>query len=190
MYEGSFESAEEDDRPVYLTSIRKDGRLRDDWKHVAGVIAHIEGGIALSRFPQQHADADLPSDDELQPGFVMVGRRRGLEAIAETAGGIIDHGQAFRAWADLVGDDPEALGLFEEAFLGRWDSVTKFAEQLIAESDGSLATDSASELAKELQRSGDVLAVPSRDGGVWMFGAPEKEPGHDEAGADEGGDHA
>jgi hypothetical protein len=201
MHEGSFESAEEDDRPIYVANDRKDGGLRDDWTEVAEVIAHIEGGIALSQLQRQGRGIEMPSDDELQPGFIMVGRREGLSTIAETTAGIIEHGQAFAAWADLVGDDPEALRRFDEAFLGSWDGAAEFAEQVMAEV-GMLSADApeedqrfqmlllASELAEELQRRGIIYAIPNHRGGVWVFRPPQDDPPQSEADPKEGGEHA
>jgi hypothetical protein len=201
MHEESFDSAQDDDRPIYVANDRRDGGLRDDWKFVAEVIAHIEGGIALSRLRRQYAGIDRSGEDELEPGFVMVGRRRALGAIAETTAGIIEHGQAFAVWADLVGDDPEALRRFDEAFLGSWDSAADFADQLIAEL-GPLSADAsaedqqfrtlvlASELADELQRRGVICAIPNQRGGVWVFRPSCDRWKQPDADAQEGGDHA
>ena len=114
----------------------------------------------------------------------MVGKRKSLGAIAEATTGIIEHGQAFVAWADLVGDDPEALRRFDAAFLGSWDSAAEFAEQVMGEL-GPLSADAseedqqfhmlllASELAEELQRRGVICAIPNLRGecgssdGLW-----------------------
>lgn len=180
MHEGRFDGAEEDDRPIYVANDRRDGGLRDDWREVAEIIANIEGGLALRRVHRRRAGLDLPDGDQLQPGFVMVGRRQALSAIAEATTGIIEHGQAFVAWAKLVGDDPEALRHFDDAFLGSWDSAAEFASQLMGEL-GPLAADAseedrqfhmlvlASELAAELERRGVISAVPNSAGGVWVF---------------------
>ena len=58
----------EDDRPIYVANDRKDGGLRDDWKEAAEVIAHIEGGIALSRLQRKRAGLDRPSGDATPAG--------------------------------------------------------------------------------------------------------------------------
>jgi hypothetical protein len=200
MHEGAFESVEEDDRPIYVANDRKDGGLRDDWREVAEVIANIEGGIALRRVFRRRAGLDLPRGDELEPGFVMVGRRESLSAIADATTGIIEHGQAFVAWAGLVGDDPEALRRFDEAFLGSWDSAAEFAKQLTDELGPLYMGESeedqqfrmlllASELAEELQRRGVIWAIPNHRGGVWVFRRPQDEPPRPEAETPEGGDH-
>jgi hypothetical protein len=201
MHEGSFESAEEDDRPIYVANSGKDGGLREDWREAAKVIAHIEGGIALSRLQRKRDGFEQPSDDEFQPGFVMVGRRMSLSAIAETTTGIIEHGQVFVAWSDMVGDDPKALRRFDEAFLGSWDSAAEFAEQVMGQL-GPLSADAskedqqfhmlllASELAEELQRRGVICAIPNRRGGVWVFRRPQDESPQADLEAAEGGGHA
>lgn len=201
MHEGAFEGAEEDDRPIYVANDREDGGLRDDWREVAEVIANIEGGMALRRLRRRRAGLDLPDGDQLQPGFIMVGRRASLAAIAEATTGIIEHGQAFAAWADLVGDDPEALRHFDKAFLGSWDSAAEFAKQLTAELGPLTADESeddqqfrmlllANELAEELQRRGVICAIPNHRGGVWVFRPPQEQPRQPEAESAKGGDHA
>lgn len=184
MHEGPFESGVEDDRPIYVADTRKDGGLRDDWKDAAEYIAHIEGGIALSlRAEAERAGSPRLGHDSLEPGFVMVGKRESLGAIAQATAGIVEHGQAFVAWADMVGDDPEALGLFDHAFLGSWESAAAFASQII-EGLGPLSTDTseedrqmrmlflANELADELQRRGVICAIPNPTAGVWVFRMP------------------
>jgi hypothetical protein len=200
MHERAFDSAEEDDRPIYVANDGQDGGLRGDWREAAEVIAHIEGGIALSRRTRQ-PHGSTHGDDELQPGFVMVGRREGLSAIAETTTGIIEHGQAFVAWADLVGDDPEALRRFDEAFLGSWESAAEFANQLMGEL-GPLSADAseedqqfhmlllANELAEELQQRGVICAIPNNRDGVWVFRPPGEPTPQDRTGVRKGGGHA
>ena len=200
MREGSFDSAEEDDRPIYVANSGQDGGLRRDWREAAQAIAHIEGGIALSHRNRQRYGS-IDGNDELEPGFVMVGRREGLSAIAEATTGIIEHGQAFVAWADLVGDDPEALRRFDEAFLGSWESAAEFANQLMGElgplSDDASEEDQqfrmlllANELAEELQRRGVIWAIPNNRHGVWVFRPPEKRAPKDRTAVTNGGEHA
>ena len=199
MHERLPDKEKGESRPIYVASVRRDGRLRQGWEDAAELIANAEVGLSVRQ--RLSRGETLPTgEDGLNPGFIVVGRREGLEAIAETAGGIIDHGQAFRAWADLVGDDPEALGWFEEAFLGSWADITEFAEQLIAESDHSDAATGdetqcsrrralARELAEELQQSGDLRAVPNRGGGVWLFRLPGGRLPGVVSGALDGGSH-
>lgn len=201
MREGSFEDAEGDERPIYVANSGKGGGLREDWREAAEYIAHIEGGIALWRQDRERQGLELSRDDELHPGFVMVGSRKALSAIAETTTGIIEHGKAFVAWADLVGEDPNALRRFDEAFLGSWDSAAEFAKQLTDEL-GPLSADAseedqqfrmlllASELAGELQRRGVICAIPNHRGGVWVFRPPQDHSSQQEAETKKGGDHA
>ena len=101
----------------------------------------------------------------------------------------------------LVGDDPEALRLFDEAFLGSWESVADFANQLMGEL-GPLSADAseedqqfhmlllANELAEELQQRGVICAIPNNRDGVWVFRPPEKRAPQDRTGVTKGGEHA
>jgi hypothetical protein len=201
MHERAFDSANEDDRPIYVANDRRDGGLRADWKDFAQVVALIEGKIGLAWRHRLHEGYELPDEDDPDPGFVMVGKHDSLSTIAETISGVIEHGQAFVAWADLVGDDPEALRRFDEAFLGSWDSAAEFAKQLTDEL-GPLSADEseedqqfhmlllASELAEELQRRGVICAIPNHRGGVWVFRPRQDQTSQEEAEARKGGDHA
>jgi hypothetical protein len=201
MHERGLDNEDEDERPIWVANDRRDGGLRDDWREVAEVIANIENRSALYWVRRKREGFGGIDDDDIDPGFIMVGRRRSLSAIAEATSGIIEHGQAFRAWADLVGDDPEALHRFSEAFLGSWGSAAEFAQQVLGEL-GPLSADEfdedqqlrilvlASELADELERRGVISAVPNPKGGVWVFRPCAEEPPEREADAAEGGRHA
>lgn len=182
MHEGPFDKHEAEGPPIFVINSEEGGGIRQDWTDTAEYIAHIESGIAFSeRRAEPCIEAMLRRrHDRLEPAFLMVGKRKSLEAIGETTVGTIEHGQAFLAWARLVGDNPEALRLFDEAFLGTWESAAEFAGQVMGEL-GPLSADAsdedrqmqmlflANELAEELQRRGIICALPNPATGVWVF---------------------
>lgn len=189
MHEGPFDKHKAEGTPIYVVNSGEDGGMREDWMQAAEYIAHIEGGIAFSRRREQRSIGSMlrRGHDELEPAFLMVGRRESLEATAQTVTGIIEHGQAFLAWANMVGDDPESLRHFDEAFLGSWESAAEFASQVMGEL-GPLSAEAseedqqfhmlllASELAEELLRRGVICAVPNNRGGIWVFRGPHDAP--------------
>lgn len=95
--------------------------------------------------------------------------------------GIAKHGLAFAAYADVVQLE-EVIAGFDAAYLGHYDSVHVYLEQLI----NDLAYDhimaqalparvrpyvkiDITATANDLLRGGDLLALPAPDGGVWLF---------------------
>jgi antirestriction protein len=57
-----------------------------------------------------------------------------LELISRIAAGIRDHGIGYSYWADAVArHDPDLLDRFEDVYLGRWDSMQAFAEELLTD---------------------------------------------------------
>ena len=203
MHEGPFDKHKAEGTPIYVVNSGEDGGMHEGWKEAAEYIAHIEGGIAISRRREQQSLESLlrRGHDELEPGFLMVGRRESLEATAEMVTGTIEHGQAFVAWANMVGDDPEGLRLFDEAFLGSWESAAQFASQIMGEL-GPLSAEAsdedrqfrmlvlASELAEELVRRGVICAVPNDRGGIWVFRGPRSPEPQQQTKSTRGGEDA
>jgi antirestriction protein len=105
-----------------------------------------------------------------------------LDWISRVARGISEHGPAFGAWADLCGHDQDMLDKFEDAYLGEWDSIEDYAEQIIddfglrRELDehvpellaGYVHIDIAG-FARDMRAGLDISVVDNRRGGVWIF---------------------
>lgn len=133
--------------------------------------------MMLSASPQPLAEEYAIHDYE---GFgpLQLSEYENLATVAELAGGITSHGAAFAHWANYVGpSNPHDLRRFEDAYLGRWQSLERYAEELLE--DLGIDVDSlgpeqlqpyirfdieafASDLATELH------AVEDRDG-VYLF---------------------
>ena len=54
-----------------------------------------------------------------------------LDVVARLGAGIAEHGEAFAAYANLVGTEPGMLEDFEDRYLGTWDSLEEYAENLL-----------------------------------------------------------
>lgn len=182
MHEGPFDKHEAEGPPIWPVDTAKGGGICEDWLDIAERIAHTERNVArwLAHVANRCARALEPKCDDVEPGFLMVGSRDSLRAVAETASGAIEYGQAFLAWAHVVGNDPLALASFDQAFLGSWENAAAFASEVMGEL-GPLSADAseedrqmqmlllANELADELQRRGVICTVPNNDCGVWVF---------------------
>ena len=183
MHERELDEDEEKQPPIFVAGIskRKDGDLRAAWMDAAQYIADTERGIA-SWIRHLSALSEESGRDETRPGFLCVGDRSSLGFIGAMAAGLIEHGQAFAAWARQAGSDPDMFSRFKDAYLGQWESAEQFAEQMLEyfrpadhmeqsaadESRPDLHAD-AEELAQELQRRGDISVIENPEGGVWIF---------------------
>jgi len=79
------------------------------------------------------ADSPAPGAEEWafhdSEGFgdYSVSDHDGIDELAEIGRCIEEHGEAFAAYIEHVGGDPDESG-FEEAYCGEWDSETAYAE--------------------------------------------------------------
>lgn len=105
-----------------------------------------------------------------------------VETVSRLARGLVMHGAAFAAWAELAGREAEALDRFETAFLGRFDSVAAYAEHLCDDLGYTRLLDQTipdsirlyvhidtEALGRDLVLGGDIAAHETPDGGVWLF---------------------
>jgi antirestriction protein len=117
-------------------------------------------------------------------GELRLDENEALSTIARVAGGIREHGDAFAAYASLVGTrEIDGLELFEDRYQGEWDSVQAYAEHLLDELDSERVINEAPEwlqpylkldtegFARDLEYSGDITTIERPDGGVWVFSA-------------------
>jgi hypothetical protein len=182
--------------PALPPTIADDGDLRRDWVETAEYIADVESRIGDHWQWQATEGHGPPEDDSSRPGFVIVGRRAYIDFVATVASGITEHGQAFAAWAQLVKDSTE-LRHFEEAYLGRYESVEHFALAVLAELGPQLLDEPSEngqlrvvsnprELAALLLQRGDIRVVSYLESGVFVFRNTDFSD-DERAGATEGG---
>lgn len=116
-------------------------------------------------------------------GPLRLGEQESISWVTAVARGIAEHGLAFAAYADVM-EDEVALEGFEDAYLGHYDSLTDYAEQLIDEAGYNQILDRAlpdsirgylhidtDMLGHDMQLGGDVHVAAAEDGGVWLFRA-------------------
>jgi antirestriction protein len=114
-------------------------------------------------------------------GSVRLSEYESLEFVSKLACGIAENGLAFAAWATICAGNEEALGRFDEAYVGNWESLEAHASDLLE----GLGFDSPEELfpewirpyvkidvegfARDLELNGDVISMEAPDGSVWVF---------------------
>lgn len=155
--------------------------------------------IDAAREPDDiYADIDAMLDSSCQPGAEewaihdyeqfgswRVGEHDIIDDVAQVAKGIAEHGYAYAAWADVF--DGEAASFdteaFTEAYLGHYDSVTDYVEQLADDLGYERELDTLPDhlrqyihidyaaIARDMELSGDVVTVADPAGGIWLFSA-------------------
>ena len=159
---------------IYIASLSdyNAGRLHGRWINAARPADELREDIAamLARSPEPIAE-EWAIHDYTDFCGTSVDEHEDLETVSELARGIAQHGHAFAAWALLVDNEREGLARFEEAFLGTWDKVEDYAEELL---DGIGATAELAQLpewlhpyvkldiegfTRDLVLGGDILAI-------------------------------
>ncbi len=119
---------------IYVASLSdyNAGRLYGVWLEAAQEVEELQAGITamLETSPEPVAEEWAIHDYE---GFgrMHLSEYESLETVSAVAQGIVEHGPAFAAWADLQYPlDVAALADFEAAFRGTWKSVEAYAEDL------------------------------------------------------------
>jgi antirestriction protein len=110
----------------------------------------------------------------------LLGEYPSLKTVSRIAQGIFEHGHAYAAWAAYVGPEHhEQLERFEDHYLGEWESLEAYAQELLEESEAYRVIDEAPEwlrpylsidvedYARDLGYELHVVEKP--DGGVWVF---------------------
>jgi antirestriction protein len=90
--------------------------------------------------PTCNGDAEVPSAEEWaihdHEGFgSLIGESTSFDRVAELAELIEEHGDAFIAYAENIGDDATADG-FQEAYQGEYDTLADWAEQFMDDTGG------------------------------------------------------
>jgi len=107
-----------------------------------------------------------------------------IAVVSRVALGIAEHGQAFAAWAAQCAGDAERLDQFDEAFLGHYDSVPAWAEQIIDDLGYQTAVDAAvpesfrpyvridfEQFARDAELGGDICSYKAPHDSIWIFDA-------------------
>jgi antirestriction protein len=174
------------DRPrIYVASLAdyNAGWLHGAWIDADQATSAIEDAIAeilrTSRTPlaEEWAIHDHEGFDPFP-----VGEFCSIETLSLLACRIREHGPAFAAWAAHLSSASEADDSFSEAFSGEWESISDYAEQMLDDFGLEAAIDSvvpeglrayvridAEGLGRDLVLGGDVVALDTPSGSVWIF---------------------
>ena len=193
------EAMARDDPRIYVASLSdyNNGILHGRWIEITGHVEtmHEEIAAMLRMSPTTAKYGDVAEEWAIHDydgfGELVLGEYESLKRIAKLASGIVEHGLAFAAWMNVIGDDvgDESSGSegdreserFSEQFLGSWKSVEEYAEDLLQDMGANellakipewlqpyLTLDTAG-FARDLQLGGDVSVVENPEGGVWVF---------------------
>jgi antirestriction protein len=116
-------------------------------------------------------------------GACRIDQHENLGWVSAVARGIKQHGLAFAAYADVMQDEALLSG-FDDAYLGHYDSLHAYVEQLINDLGYDELLDrvvptslrpyvkiDVAATARDLLFGGDLHAVEATEGGVWIFNA-------------------
>lgn len=179
------ERAPADGPRIYVASLSdyNDGRLHGAWLDADADPDELAEGIdtMLARSPTPGAEEWAIHDAD---GFgpCHLGEYEDLATISQLGQGIAEHGPAFAHWAAICGTrDPEELARFDDAYLGRWNSIEDYASELLddlgierlirehlPDSLQHYVRIDVDGFARDLEYSGDVTASEGDDG-VYLF---------------------
>ncbi|MFL6164303.1 MAG: antirestriction protein ArdA [Jatrophihabitantaceae bacterium] len=157
---------------AWLNAARDEAELQAD---IAAMLAASPLTVETGEPAEEWAIFDY---DGFAP-LLRIDEHENLSWVSLVAKGIAQHGPAFAAYADVV-EEEELLAGFEEAYLGHYDDLHTYVEQLINDlgydrilDENLPATvrpyvkiDIAATSADLLR---DLHALPAADGGVWIF---------------------
>lgn len=117
-------------------------------------------------------------------GQFRLGEYDSIELVRRIARGIAEHGLAFAGYAEAMDGDEDTLGAFTDAYLGHYESVEAYAEQLVDDLGYQQLIDAAvpqslqpyvridtAALGRDMELGGDLHVLAADDGGVWLFDA-------------------
>ena len=180
----SHEAGQQPSPAIYVASLAdyNNGVLHGAWidaaREPSDIQADIDAMLAESREPGAE---EFAIHDYDQFGHCRIHENDPIDLVARIARGIKEHGYAFAAWAEVNEGTPERFDDFTEAYLGHYDSVQDYAEQLVddlgytaelaklPESLQRYLRFDTEALAQDMEQGGDIYPVGSPDGGVWIF---------------------
>lgn len=166
---------------IYVASLSdyNAGRLHGTWIDATQDPEDINEAVQRMLFtsPQLFAEEWAIHDYE-GFGYARLSEYSSFETVSRIAQGIETHGDAFGAWiAYSGGDSEENLDKFEEAYLGRWDTLRDYAEQLaedlgitedvIPEEHRPYISIDIDRLVRDLEI--DLVVAKAADGGIHVF---------------------
>ncbi len=169
---------------IYVASLAdyNDGRLYGQWIDAAQELDELEHAVVemLKGSPTPGAEEYAIHDYE-NFGPLKINEYERLATVSRLALGILTHGPAFVHFASLAGTDDVTLNNFEEAFFGHYESVERYADQvlddlgyvkevdeIVPEYLKPYVTFDVERFARDIELSGDIITSEG-DGGVYIF---------------------
>jgi antirestriction protein len=166
------------------------GTLHGEWLDAARDAGDIQADVQamLERSPTA-AQTGLPAEEWGifdYEGFnqLRLDEHEDLELVSRIAKGVAEHGLAYAAYAEVMDADRDAMEGFEDNYLGQYESVETYVEQLIDDLGYEQMLDEAvseslrayvridvEQLAHDMEIGGDIHVLPAESGGVWIFHA-------------------
>ncbi|NYE95167.1 antirestriction protein [Psychromicrobium silvestre] len=172
---------------IYVASLAdyNNGRLLGDWIDATiGAEAIYERITAILARSTEPAPEEWAIHDYEGFGNKGLSKYERIEDVAALAEGIEQHGEAFCAWVDYTGLDPEDRHHFEDAYLGEYDSLTAYAEQItddlgwrdevekyLPESLQPYVKMDAEAMAEDMRLNGEIYGIESGSG-IYVFNSP------------------
>lgn len=174
------------DRPrIYVASLSdyNNGRLHGVWLEATSEPSELHEQItAMLATSTEPGAEEYAIHDYENFGPAQIHEFDSIDLVTRLARGIAEHGFAFAAWADVHEGDEAQWDTFSEAYLGHFDSITDYADQLIDDLGYTerlealvpdhlipyVAIDTA-QLGRDLYYGGDINTVTADDGGIWVF---------------------
>jgi antirestriction protein len=183
------EHRETEPRPsptIYVASLAdyNNGVLHGAWIDAAREPEDIQADINDILDSSRQADAEeWAIHDFEQFGRWRVDEYDSIEQVSRIARDIAEHGYAYSAWADVHDGEPASFDIdsFQEAYLGHYDSVTDYVDQMaddlgvseeiakLPEHLQSYVRFDTAGVARDMQLSGEIATVEDPNGGVWIF---------------------
>ncbi|MDO3175888.1 antirestriction protein ArdA [Mycobacteroides abscessus] len=173
---------------IYVASLAdyNNGVLHGAWIDAARepeeIQADINAMLAESREPGAE---EWAIHDFEQFGRARIYEHDSVEMVSRIAKGVAEHGYAFSAWIDVHDGESVSFDIdsFREAYLGHYNSVTDYVEQLADDLGYPSELESLPEhlrgyvridyaaIARDMQLSGEIATIEDPQGGMWLFRA-------------------
>jgi antirestriction protein len=162
------------------------GHLHGGWIEADGDAEDIWAGVnEVLRTSNMPGAEEWAIFDYEGFGPARLSEYESVERVSRLGRGIDEHGEAFAAFANFLGqDEDELLDRFEESYLGRWESLTAYAEDYmesfgindlldkhVPEALRDYVRVDAETLGCDWEYEGVVLAIEGT-GGVFLFHPP------------------
>jgi antirestriction protein len=184
---GQTAEREARDRPrIYVASLSdyNAGRLHGAWLPADVEAEELHEGVrAMLAASLEPGAEEWAIHDYEGFGQFNLSEYESLQHVSTVARGIAEHGRAFAAWAAQRGSDDDLADSFDQAYLGRFDSLAAYAEHLAEDLGWERDLDSlpsglapyvrfdAEAFGRDLEYGGDVFTADDGEGGVHVFDA-------------------